>query len=235
MKKFTMILAVLAVAVLATGAQAASITWSAQGDLPDAAAADQKIQNTNIVFASTLIDTSSTGSVTVNGVAFYEDYDTTNNGGSVYVSSVITEVSNTLSANGGLPLPNWSTAMGTLMDAFRATADSGTGTVTLSGLTVGQEYKVQILGYVDIWTIGESMEITDGEATPNSTGPFNGFNNAWYYIASFTADATTQNFVFIGHGSERAYLSAINVAIPEPATMGLLGIGGLLALIRKNR
>lgn len=114
--------------------------------------------------------------------------------------------------------------------------------ITLSGLTVGKDYKVQFVladnrdntGYATILSKG-------GNVTGDSAETLYSYTDGKFAVitASFNADATTAQFQpgqkWGGGGSDATFVSGVQVlAIPEPST-ALLGGLGLLALLRRRR
>lgn len=114
--------------------------------------------------------------------------------------------------------------------------------MTLSGLTVGKDYKVQFVladnrdntGYATILSKG-------GNVTGDSAETLYSYTDGKFAVitASFNADATTAQFQpgqkWGGGGSDATFVSGVHVpAIPEPST-ALLGGLGLLALLRRRR
>jgi len=124
----------------------------------------------------------------------------------------------------------------------RGTYGSNTpNTVSLTGLTSSQEYRIQALVYDGRGKFaGRTVEF-DGI---NQGQYANGTNNVTWgpgmlVTGIFTADATTQDFTieaFGGGNSKGGQLNALTVyAIPEPATLYITGVFGiaLLSIRRK--
>lgn len=123
-------------------------------------------------------------------------------------------------------------------------SSAGTSTISLSGLTLGQEYEVQI--WVADYrqfppnTYNRSETLTAG----NTSGALtylqtdqSGFNlgsaSGSYILGTFTADSTSQTIGVTSASSSQ--LNALQLrAIPEPST-ALLGGLGMLALLRRRR
>ncbi|SHK42665.1 PEP-CTERM protein-sorting domain-containing protein/Myxococcales GC_trans_RRR domain-containing protein/MYXO-CTERM domain-containing protein [Rubritalea squalenifaciens DSM 18772] len=123
---------------------------------------------------------------------------------------------------------------------------SGADTISLSGLTIGQTYRIQAL-------------VFDGRGSAGITGrtvSFDGIDQGQYangvsgvtwgdgllVTGTFTADATDQDFTieaFDGASSVGGQLNALLVhnttAIPEPTSTAFVGLAGLGLLLRRRR
>ena len=112
---------------------------------------------------------------------------------------------------------------------------SGSGTVTISNLTVGDTYQVQIFNYAPgtgdpgLTTVSGSpavtLSIATGSGGPSTYGEF--------ATGTFTANATTETFDWNGAGSTYTVLGAISVfqlppsSPPPPAApTGLTALAG---------
>ncbi len=106
---------------------------------------------------------------------------------------------------------------------------------TLLGLVAGQTYDLRVYGRS--WLTGDSRNVTlnftgDGSTTPYAFNE-DGTADGWYVSHVYTYDGVstpgftaTNNFHSYGFSNE--------VVVPEPTTLGLLGLGGLL-LGRRRR
>jgi hypothetical protein len=214
-----------------SAAQASVITW---GSATTIAGDSDVVTNGTSVFAGNF-DTGA-ASTAVNGVTFigggttttmrnstlYGDYLTYNNS---YISSSATAFTTT-----SAPFANLSTEYKALLDgAIYGTADSVTKTFTLGDLTEGQQYLVQVWASDPRTGTGRNTTVGGVTLLNNSTDTVGGLGQ--YVIGTFTADATgTQSFEV--SSTLGLTINALQVrAIPEPATIGMLGFGALLTVM----
>lgn len=110
-------------------------------------------------------------------------------------------------------------------------------TVTLSNLTVGNEYQVQLwVQDARIWGVPRNM-LVDGHQINFNQGTEDSVGN--YIVGTFTADASSQVINLLGN--ESTLINAIQVrtsAVPEPGSIvallsGLAGLAGFGACRRK--
>jgi hypothetical protein len=205
-----------AAALFAAGvAQAAVITWGAATTV--AGETDVSTQG-----ALTYAESWGLAAANVNGVDF-----ALVDGVNITRSDGVTDRTTTRTDNVPLTL----TQSGSYYDMLRSnwySADAGK-TITMNNLVSGQEYLVQIWSSDDRYN-STQQEWIDGEALQTNIGQFK--------TGTFTADATTQS-ITIGpalSGSNSGILNAMQVrAIPEPATLGLIGFfGGGLLFVRRR-
>jgi hypothetical protein len=110
------------------------------------------------------------------------------------------------------------------------------GTVTMSGLTMGDEYQVQVWASAGgrPTTYSSGANTVDANFVPNGTGQ--------YVIGTFTATGATQTFNYqnsypidVSAGEINA-LSLRDLSVPEPSTYAMLFAGlGALALVSRLR
>jgi len=134
------------------------------------------------------------------------------------------------------PIPTGYTAYDTMLSRFLW---GGGTTITLSNLTINQEYMFQLFE-ADTRTIATSFtaEVTNTvgavTSTFNTTQTYGGNSRSGFVIdGTFVADATTQTFTL--RRNDGFHLNAYQLRqIPEPST-ALLGGLGLLTLLRRRR
>ncbi len=157
--------------------------------------------------------------VTVGGIA----YDTATN-------NVTGNASGTFTAYGGSD-PNMANLLGNSMKV----SEWGSGSdITISGLTPGLDYKVQLV------LLGEYNGCSANLYVDAANYKYVYFNNATIEkVATYTFTATDGDVVMNNWKNKgNYYVSAYAVhVIPEPTTMSLLGVGaiGMMVARRKAR
>lgn len=117
---------------------------------------------------------------------------------------------------------------------------AGASTVNLSGLTIGNYYRIQLLIFDGIDTsAGRTVEVDGQDQGAYANGVFNvTWGTGMLITGTFQADSLTQDFdieIFDGSTSLGGQLNAIIVQqIPEPS-VALIGGLGFLALLRRRR
>ena len=133
----------------------------------------------------------------------------------------------------------------------------GTLVLGINNLTIGHTYRIQLISYdADNWWNSPEAAIERWQtiaATGDETfsfqhgteGPYAGIDDvgAALVIGTWKADAAEIDFTingFVGvedNMNDNAILNGFVVQdiVPEPATMALLGLGGLAALLRRKR
>ena len=220
----------------------ADISW--QSPVPDTGSAS------DIVTTGSLVETASANpsATTVNGVTF-ENHDTLSDGNVTFNNSSITMsgISNPSYPGGdGSYYPDSSWPAGydanyaTLVGApYTTTLSGSSGNIYLNGLTIGDEYLVQI--FEPFWDANWTTQFQGG-ANTSSTVYSAGVardgnpdtNNPSYVLGTFVADSTNQTVVVSGPSAPE--FTALQLrAVPEPSTYALLGLGALALLIACRR
>jgi hypothetical protein len=111
------------------------------------------------------------------------------------------------------------------------------GTLVLSGLTINQEYLIELLSVDNRGGMSTAvlLSVDNGPFVSYRTG--NGSGGYRLFTGSFTADATSQSIaISIAGGSGNPQLNAFQLrAIPEPSALLLLGLGSLGLALRRRR
>lgn len=236
-------IASLAAIALAGSASAANIAWGSVSAINSSADVSTNGTLVMAIRASSADYGGSYGnSNTVNGVLF-DSINPTQNGVTFDISGFVSYDPNSYVVGAaGTP--------GTLESAYQQMltgawfGDTSPAAFTLSGLTVGQEYELQV--WVADYrqfppnTYNRSQTLTAGNTSgsltylqTNGSGISLGAVSGSYIIGTFTADTSTQSITLNANSSTQ--LNALQLrAIPEPSA-ALLGGLGLLALARRRR
>lgn len=185
------------------------------------------------------------GDIALNGVVFaaQSSNGVFDDGSQITVSGAVLADS----AGGSAP-GSWNAAYQQLAGVANLSGINGpsaTMTITLGGLTIGQNYEVQIF---EPWYNAAqfSTTFTAGNTSSAASNGIQGppITTAQYITGTFTADATTEAIVAAGSGNPHAILAAIQVrtepvttsSAPEPEAFGLVaaGLAGV-ALLRRQR
>lgn len=217
------LLVVLVVAVLAHQVSAANIVWDPAHNIMG----DSDISTEGTIFAAENVGDSA--STTINGVTF----SGWNNSGLISYSATDSYV--------GFGGSGVSDEYKTLLNGA-SWDDSGSYNITVSGLTIGEEYLVQIwfnsqMGSPlseNVFSIDSVSGSTNSVLITSNTGSGLG----QYAQGRFTAVADQQVFGIENvDGNGNPGLNAIQVrSVPEAASVGMLSFGaGLLLLARRFR
>jgi hypothetical protein len=241
MKHKTTSLAALAALAIAGSASAATITWGT----PTAIASESDVSlNGTLILAKqvTHSDYGGYANQTVNGVTFVGN-NNTQNGVTFGIPSGFSGSDQTGFVVGTVGTP------GTLSTAYQQMLTGGyyggpgTATITLSGLTVNQQYELQfwVADYRQ-WpssNYNRSLTLTAGNTSGALTylqvvsGVNQGSISGSYILGTFTADNSLQSITI--NSGDSVQLNALQLrAIPEPSA-ALLGGLGMLALLRRRR
>lgn len=219
----TVLAAAAALVALAGTANAALITWSSNYTLMEnsgnAANAYAQLIPGEVIAAGQNYGTST---ITVNETLYSRSipftYFIPSGGGGNY---------NTSGLNTGNSQLNQA-----LTNGYQGGGGTGTLTITLGGLTSGLGYSVQI------WSHSYRMAVKGGEAVATGYDPPGGGSDtiaSWFTVGSFTADATTQTVAISQfEGSGRPQIDAYMVTIPEPGSLGMLGVAAIALLLRRK-
>ncbi|MEM9345941.1 MAG: PEP-CTERM sorting domain-containing protein [Planctomycetota bacterium] len=228
MKKTT--LSALALTLAAGTSQAAAISWGTATDVStgignssDVSTVGTLVEAYNAVSGDPTVNTTDQ---TVNGVLFVATGDLLDNGG-----TATTDLSP--STNGGDPEYDALVSrpdFGNGTDLVTLTLGEGDGNGTADGggdLIIGREYLIQIW-YVD--------EVFDDRVTPVGDGNGNTVDlNDQFVIGTFTADGDTQDITLASPGFGNAHITAYQIReVPEPGSLALFGLGGLLIARRRR-
>lgn len=220
----------------AVATHAAVITWNA----PVQITSESDVITDGVLFQASNFGNSSVTNQTINGVTFeaaIRTGTTTETWGNVTLSPTVAASANFLgSATTGSAAYNAMLAQ-TLWNVGQPSV------FTINGLTDGQNYMLQYwvndsrsigsLGSRSVTFQDDSGGMTS-DAVLEHVGPTG--NLGQYIVGTFTADGTSQVVNLVQSGSTEGVLNAFQIRnIPEPASLGLLAIGGLLVGSRRRR
>jgi hypothetical protein len=239
----------VAATIIAGTAEAAVISWNVVGLTDATQVSTSGTFKEGLFFRNTSTTTPTT--TEINGVTFTRlgvtgnvNPSTASSGG--HFSTNSTGISNTTMYSGGLPL--YSDLLATQIFG----SDVLRNTVTLSSLTNGQAYHVQLF-FADNRTgaVETRQPVIDyGTVNEFDSAPTYGANppkpNGFVINGTFTADAASQTFTINNvdtsttprtlQGFQLNAYQLRAVPVPEPATIGMLGAGaGLLLFLRRFR
>jgi hypothetical protein len=141
----------------------------------------------------------------------------------------------------------------TIFDGFYPTSpsislfnDGGYGgdalQIDIAGLTIGQEYVAKFVladSRAGIGVEGRTVTFSAiGGSTGSSSSAQYAYTDGQYLVvsAAWTADATTHSFNNTLSGGAGSQLNGVQVyAVPEPATLGLVGAAALGLLVHRRR
>ena len=224
----------LVVLALAGVANAATITWGSA----TLASADSDVSTTDtVVGAYDFTNNGNAGNLTVNTVLFetwltMSTAQTDNSVTFTWTGPISGQADRqSIPTGGGI-----GASYARLMGSFAGTETSTQSTLTLSGLTDGQEYLFQVWCTDPINSVRNTL--VDGAVTlrGNASGTTGGLGD--FVIGTFTASGD-QAITFdngAGDGFTGYNVSALQLrAVPEPATLALLASGGIVMLLKRRR
>lgn len=263
MKHKTTSLAALAALALSSSAQAATITWGGAntitGDAGSGIAVKNYQPNWNVTQSTTTgtADISSTGTSVfamnftgadswINRVTFFEStpqqtlFLSGDDGGAFTQNGVTLTLGAGWSGNtridGNSPQGNsYGAVVGYTWDtlSYMRWINGTSGTMTFSGLTVGQEYAIQYWVQDSRTGVGDINSRNLTLDTQTVLDYNNGSGVGQWAIGTFTADNESQTINIAANSSVQVNMLQLR-AIPEPGS-ALLGGLGLLALLRRRR
>ena len=217
---------------------AASVVWDTPTTIANNSDGSEILNTGNYEFGWT-VNSTATSDVTVNGVLFLADGSTNPTSstvtGNITASSIAGDNDNSKVPGSAYTNPDLTEllSLGILSNPLEA---GSTFTLNLDGLTVNTEYRVQLMGGQLGISDSRGFNVTSGGIVSSTVAAAN--VNVASIVATFTADSTSQSFIFTSTDN-RAPLNAVSVfAIPEPATIAtFLGFFTLLAtfLVRKRK
>ena len=252
----------IATAAFMSAAQAQTITWgSATANTGDAELIDGDNDPGAVEFDAILPDLNSTSAITVGSALGGLTFNPVTNTGGTAGANVPTSnsdgkisfsVTNDSQGTGQLnfgfnsyPTSAPSSAdFAALMNSGGTYEDGGDGAgiVSISGLTIGDSYDVQIFDRADDGDAGATTYTSGSSSVTLTDGAGTGGNGVGDFVTgSFTATSGTETFNWAGAGSQFTVLGAVSVtnvtAVPEPSTFALMlgGCAGLVFLVFRRR
>lgn len=235
------VVAVLMVA--GTAVQAAVVTYEAPTTIPFNSDGSFLANDGDLKIAANLAGGNTISSnITINGINFSNNSTGDFSGSGITMDIVAT--GGGLNANANDPGYVDAAGLGQLVRGLAySSAASGEGgeiTMSLTGLSIGQEYRLQTFHLQQGTSPAErALTIQNGSIGTPSDNQSSAISYSSSYEAAFSsltwvADATSQDFIFLstppsGQYSRSVLDAAVLDAIPEPATLGL--VGGIAVLM----
>jgi hypothetical protein len=230
------IITAAAVAVVAGSVQAAVISWNVAQITGDSA-----VSTSGTGVEAYNFGAAGVANQTINGVTFAAAADLGANQSVGQYGSLMdwSRPGNRWGIDSGLSGSMSNMLAWTWADDANGTAGFDETTITLSGLTSGQQYEVQLFAANANATSG-SATVDFGTAAAVTLGISTNTGGPAVFTGTFTADATSQAFDYRVHNGSGGIIEQ-NISgyqlrvIPEPATIGLIAFtGGGLILIRRR-
>lgn len=219
-------------AALAFSSHAATITWLTPQDITGSET-DISTTGTGLLGYNGAADNSSQ---TVNGVTFSNsgvgknDYTYTQSGVTMTLTGFNGNFSPWANYNpgSGEGVPSLTGDYLTLLEDGAYSQGSASGSINLSGLSIGNEYEVQL------WVI-DGRNATNAARTQVLTGSTDTtMSYKQYVIGTFKADSTVQSIAIDG-SSFGLQVNAFQLRlVPEPGSLALFAIGSVL-IVRRRR
>jgi hypothetical protein len=182
--------------------------------------------------------------ITVNSVNFASWTFTSNITSTSMGNFTFSETSHILVASGlgsgSPPFSNLSSNYQTLLGTALTTDENNTLTLTISGLTIGQQYQFQFFldgsnsaGTDNLRTIANATNsVTLDDNTTNAIG-----GTGQYAIGTFTAVTAQELITFTGVDSTQApTVNAFQLrAVPEPTTIALLALSATISGLARRK
>lgn len=175
---------------------------------------DANLLTSGTYFDAFLTNTTKTSSLTADGITFNFKTSTTGTSGSDVSAGKGISFSVTTGSNQSYVFATFPTAAPS-SSAFAAimnsggtyeTGGNGAGTVTISGLTSGHTYSIQVFNYANDGDPGLTQLSGSPSVTLNNSP-----GNGTYTTGTFTASGTTESFNWTGEGSSYTVLGPISV------------------------
>ena len=202
----------LAVVIMGHTAAAQNIAWGPATGITG----DANLQTGGTYYDALLPNTSASSALTADGITFNVDSTVSGTGaGDGIISYQVTSgsLNNYEFTTFPTTAPSSQAFSNVMTDGGTYEAGgAGAGTVTISGLTAGQKYSVQVFNYANdsdagLTTLSGSTPVTlgnlPGAGGPNTYGEFS--------TGTFTATGSTETFNWNGAGSGFTVLGAISV------------------------
>lgn len=226
---------------IGTSASAATLTWT------DSAFTDAN-QISTVGTAVFAVNLGTTTDVTVNGVLFDGSVAGDLEGNATTAAATVqwgTQDDQVGNADAG-----YDTALGVtglaavdevnLLNSFVWGNNSGDG-FALEGLTAGLQYTIQALVVDNRGSFSDRQLHFSADGTSWDTGILSDYTSngdpayARLIETTFTADGTTQTFRTGIQGTGEIHFNALQLrVVPEPASLALVGLGGLLIARRRR-